>query len=303
MLTPHFIGNALNWILYGVLIVQLYKYHVFPFEDSKLLQITVYSAFVAETVQMITASRDAFGIFVSSWGCHDDVFLLYTEYLSENILPSLIGAIVEGSYAWRIYIISGSIRQAILVALLSLIQLVAAMVTGIKANVDDSGDNTDVAKNVLMAITLWSVSMAICDIVIFVLMSYHLSKKRTGVYRTDKLIDGLVKVIVETGMASAAMWLLFFSLLIGFKQNHYYAVPVLVGSKVYCNSLLVILNNRRQNDDAHHLSSAADTRIRFPASSADGPVRAPSNALTRDRSDSRVVVIGFQHTAPSGKSL
>ncbi|EIW79459.1 hypothetical protein CONPUDRAFT_73899 [Coniophora puteana RWD-64-598 SS2] len=286
-----FRGNALNWILYGVLMVQLYKYHVSPFSDSYIVRTTVYSAFTAETVQMITSSRDAFGILVSGWGCSDAVFLLYTEFLSEIILPSLIGAIVECSYAWRIYIVSGSVSQTTLVVLFS-----TATVSGIRADTDDSSDNTKVPSDVLNTITLWSVAMAVCDIVIFGLMTYHLSRRRTGVRKTDKLIDGLVKVIVETGMASAIMWLLFFSLLVGFKQKHYYAVPVIVGSKVYCNSLLVILNNRKQKDETRLLLFNTKVRSRFqpPELEAENTVGVPTNALTRDRSDRRVIAFGLQ---------
>ncbi|EIW80618.1 hypothetical protein CONPUDRAFT_73705 [Coniophora puteana RWD-64-598 SS2] len=144
---------------------------------------------------------------------------------------------------------------------------------------------------------LWAVTTGICDIFIAASMTYHLSKKRTGFKKTDKLIDGIIRVIVETGSASVIVVLVAVVLTLGFSKYHYYVAPSLISSKVYSNSLLVVLNNRRSEPNGSEVSISA-MNYHEPRGLAN-PLRREENTATThislQRSENeRIVMVDLQ---------
>lgn len=92
----------------------------------------------------------------------------------------------------------------------------------------------------------------------------QLLKSRTGLTRTDTMLRSLIQSVVGTGCATgngieisvgqfsprtycvASVATIELALFLGFKDNYYHFTPALVLSKLYSNSLMVVLNNRQK---------------------------------------------------------
>jgi len=243
--------SGFNWALYGTLAVQVYIYSQADFRDSWTVRIIVYGLFTLETIQTILLAHDSFHELVLSWGNYDGLVALYYTWLDLPIFTGVISAIIQCFYAWRIYVLGRSKLLSLVIILLALTQCGGALGEGILAyllsNVPGTQDNT------FKTTTVWLGGTALCDIIIATSMVYLLSKSRTGLKRTDTMINMLMKLVLETGLATAAIAVIELSLFLRFKHTFYHIVPALMLSKLYTNSLLVLLNNRLTTRRAQQL--------------------------------------------------
>ena len=88
-------------------------------------------------------------------------------------------------------------------------------------------------------------------------------RRRTGINQTDTIVNKLIQVVVETGMATgttnlitmlsplsalitviATLAIIQVSMYTTIKNSNYYMTPACVLPKAYSNSLMVLLNNR-----------------------------------------------------------
>jgi len=96
--------------------------------------------------------------------------------------------------------------------------------------------------NNLAAIGVWNGIGSLCDIIIALSMPYYLMRHGTGLRSTHTKIINLITLIIETGILTAAIAILHFCLY--FVKSTAFLLPGLTISKLYANTMLVILNNR-----------------------------------------------------------
>ncbi|KAI0252239.1 hypothetical protein BJV78DRAFT_362917 [Lactifluus subvellereus] len=86
---PLLLGDVWNWMLYGVLIVQLYVYTYNFLGDKKLLKLLVYAVFFLETLQTALSGADLYYWFVSGFGNMDHLANPYASAFDVPIIESL----------------------------------------------------------------------------------------------------------------------------------------------------------------------------------------------------------------------
>ncbi|EIW79524.1 hypothetical protein CONPUDRAFT_90905 [Coniophora puteana RWD-64-598 SS2] len=258
---PNF-GYQLNWWLYGIFTMQVYSYHTQGFKDGLTIKTLVYGSFLIETVQICIATRDSYHQLVLAFGNPAAVAEAYYTWLTMPVCVGIISMMTQLFYAYRIYILSQIRVLAGFIALLSVTQGAAAIAAGlivVTANSKDVGSNTT---NDLAPVMVWLVLSVVCDVAIFSAMTWILSTRRTGFQNMNSVINKIIMLTVETGMASAACAITVLILFNAYKSDIYYALPAVMLSKIYSNSLLVILNNRRTSGSEgtkSHLSSNGPT--------------------------------------------
>ncbi|CDO75063.1 hypothetical protein BN946_scf184605.g4 [Trametes cinnabarina] len=94
---------------------------------------------------------------------------------------------------------------------------------------------------------LWTVlSCAVAvDCVATGTLTYYLRKSRTGFKRTDSMVDILMVYTVNTGLSTSIISMAALICAITMKDNLIYSAMITVGTKMYSNSLLAVLNSRR----------------------------------------------------------
>ncbi|KZT74148.1 hypothetical protein DAEQUDRAFT_721029 [Daedalea quercina L-15889] len=239
---PILLGSQLNWFFYGVLTVQMYMYQQAKYNDNTFIRSVVWCMYIFETLQTVLLTHDTFHQLAISFGNMAGLEKPYLTGFELAIQSGIIASVTQCFYAWRIYILSSSKWFPSFIVLLSLLQCGGGIAEGILCFVyqTSSADVPSEAK----AVAVWIAGSAACDITITALMAHFLLKRRSGIRRTDNMVNKLIQVVVETGLATAAMAIVQLCMYLIIRDTTYFLTPASVLPKAYSNSLLVLLNNR-----------------------------------------------------------
>ncbi|KAH9850400.1 hypothetical protein C2E23DRAFT_887305 [Lenzites betulinus] len=106
------------------------------------------------------------------------------------------------------------------------------------------------------------VGMAVlADSILTAALIFSLHRSRTGIRRTDSIIDLLIMYAINTGLVTGVTNLLSLVFALAMPNNLLYAGIVIVATKLYANSMMAVLNSRR--------SLAGDRTIPYTAPSQD----------------------------------
>ncbi|KZT74147.1 hypothetical protein DAEQUDRAFT_721027 [Daedalea quercina L-15889] len=255
---PILLGSQLNWFFYGVLTVQMYMYQQAKYNDNTFIRSVVWFMYIFETLQTILLTHDTFHQLAISFGNMAGLGKPYLVGFELAIQSGIIACITQCFYAWRIYILSASKWFPMFIVHLSLLQCGGGIATGVACFVYQS-TSADIPFED-RAVAVWTSGSAACDLTITLLMVHFLLKRRSGIRRTDNMVNKLIQVVVETGLATAAMVIVQLCMYLSFKDATYFLTPASVLPKAYSNSLLVLLNNRnslrRQSEGTITIPSA-----------------------------------------------
>ncbi|KAK0207628.1 hypothetical protein IW262DRAFT_521611 [Armillaria fumosa] len=237
------IAILLHWGLFGTLSAQLYLYYLaFP-NDRKFTKYLVYGIYVLELVQTILVTHDAFRVF--GYGFGDIVALteVHFNWLTVPIMSAVVAFVGQAFYAYRIFVLSKSHAVPIFVICLSSTSSVAGIITG--AYCFQAGNIIEINKLKISIVSgIWCGAAALCDIVIAICMTYYLMRSNTNFRRTQILVTKLIRLTIETGSVTAAVALVSFILYFALPHQTFYTTPVLILSKLYVNTVYMVLNSR-----------------------------------------------------------
>ncbi|KAI0079786.1 hypothetical protein K474DRAFT_1673070 [Panus rudis PR-1116 ss-1] len=240
---PLLLGQFFNWGLFGVLTVQVYFYYLaFP-SDRQRQHSLVLCIFALEAIQTLLGTSDGFRILATGWGNVVELDKVGALWFSYPLLNTIVSFIVQLFYAWRIYVLSiNNMWLPIIVATLSVVQFIAG---AYEASVTHRlGSFSQLATSDIWSGALHLTGSAVCDVVIVVGMSYYLDRSKIGFRRFNALLGKLVRITVETGFLCMALAIVDMALFFAYRRTNYHTVPASVLSKIYSNSLLVVLNTR-----------------------------------------------------------
>ncbi|KAF8736605.1 hypothetical protein AX14_014260 [Amanita brunnescens Koide BX004] len=220
------IGNLVNWFLWGVLTVQLYLYYVaFP-HDKTMHKVIVWVIYFLESVHSIGLAA---GLSIMMVNMNSNAIIITIILLI--IVGALVTMIAQCLYAYRIRAITDMTVIPAGIATLAILQLGAAIAALVVMPV--------------FPIYIWIGSTMINDTVIAVIMVRALANSGALSQQTAWRTSQLIRLIVETGVATAVVNLLsvIFVATMG-SIGDVYSAPLIIISKVYANSIMVLLNNR-----------------------------------------------------------
>ncbi|KAK0483137.1 hypothetical protein EDD18DRAFT_1261695 [Armillaria luteobubalina] len=240
------VGYLLNWGLFGTLSIQLYLYYLaFP-KDRRFVKTLVYGIYIVEFVQTILVAHDAFAVFGYGFGDLEALTGMHSNWL---ILPITIeiGAIffftAQAFYAYRIFILSRSRIVPAFIICASLTCAVASTFASIK--LFQAGDVTKISDRETTILVGISVGgSALCDIVVALCMTYYLMRSNPVLRSTQILVTKITRLTIETGSMTAIVALATLILHFAFPHQTFYVTPALVTSKLYVNSIYMVLNSR-----------------------------------------------------------
>ncbi|KAF9564538.1 hypothetical protein CPC08DRAFT_248963 [Agrocybe pediades] len=195
LLTSLQIGALLTWGLQGVLCVQVYNYYLsFP-KDPLYMKALVYTSLVLEVAQTLMVTRDTHVIFSEGYGDLVGLNDLHLLWLTLPIFGGIMGLLCHLTFAYRISVLSESKILAVCAA-------VSSFVFGGKLQVAAVLSEVVVTKHIYLTCGVWNGSGALCDVAISTCMFYFLSRSHTGFKNTDLLITRIIRLTIETGMAT-----------------------------------------------------------------------------------------------------
>ncbi|KAF9265196.1 hypothetical protein L218DRAFT_161053 [Marasmius fiardii PR-910] len=239
---PFYLGSMLNWGLLGVLNVQTYIYYLgFP-NDRWISKALVFFVYVVEMAQTIISMVDWWRYFGAGWGNIIALDTIGILWFSGPVMTVILSCSVQFFFAWRMWCVGRSPYFPIITILLSLFQAVGGIWTAVRAA--QLGHWILLGGEAKLPGSMWLAGTAACDLVITVGMFYNLNKPKTGFRATKTVLVKFIRLMVETGLITTAFAIIDLSLYLAFPRDNYHLVPSACMSKLYSNSLLVLLNAR-----------------------------------------------------------
>ncbi|KAJ7919623.1 hypothetical protein B0H13DRAFT_1988434 [Mycena leptocephala] len=243
---PIFIGTLLNWAFLGTLFVQVYLYFIaFP-QDRRLNKVIVAFVFIAEIVQTFSDCKNTINAFGAGWGNRESLDHVGWAWFSVPVLGSTIASVGQVFFAWRISIIGHTLFIPALIVAIAMIQFGAGIWTGVE--IVRAGKFSLLDFNRLKPPVAWLASTAACDLIIVAATVFFIMKARQTEFKfsnaTNIAISRIIKVSVETGLLCAVFAVVDLYLYVAYDGNNYHLATCIWLSKVYSNSIMVILNSR-----------------------------------------------------------
>ncbi|KAJ7118965.1 hypothetical protein C8R44DRAFT_789757 [Mycena epipterygia] len=256
---PMFIGTVLNWVLFGTLGVQIYIYFsAFP-DDRNLAKLLVVAVFVLELVESVGNVRDMIHIFGTGWGDMAALDDVGWAWFSVPVMGSIIACVGQLFFAWRIHIISHNAYVPALIVIVSVVQLAAGIWTGVEICM--AKKFSLLQSNNLVPTVTWLAATSLCDLIIVFSTVFYLVKSRRPEFqlRTNLVISRIIMITVETGVLCAVFAIVDLYLFATYKGTNYHLALCIELSKLYSNSILLVLNSRAhighkslEADISHH---------------------------------------------------
>jgi len=167
-------------------------------------------------------------------------------YRVENGFLTLITLLVQSFYAHQIWSLS---RNKLLTSILVLLVIVV-FALGLEITVDiiEDGSAVHLASNRVLIVGGFVQGLAaLCDIIITASLCWFLHSKRTGIKRTEKLLDRLIILAINRGLITTIAQLCFLILNVSVPGKVYWFPFHQAVGKLYTNSYLAMLNVRARN--------------------------------------------------------
>ncbi|KAH9171841.1 hypothetical protein EDB89DRAFT_2175175, partial [Lactarius sanguifluus] len=100
---PLLFGPVFNWLLYGVLCVQIYVYSCnFPMDRRSIKFLAVYFVFLLDTIQTALTGADIYYWFVAGFGNVERLGTSHFTPIDIAVITTVISFIVQGYFCYRI---------------------------------------------------------------------------------------------------------------------------------------------------------------------------------------------------------
>ncbi|PBK92498.1 hypothetical protein ARMGADRAFT_162318 [Armillaria gallica] len=230
--------------LYGVLLVQLYIYHITFRNDKNGFKIFVWSLFLLESVFTIFTTIAAWHTFGTGWGDPDALTTIDVAWEPLPALNGFIAAMVQSFYVYRIWTLTKNVWLALIIEAVALMQCTLAFYYGIAVSV--RGRRIDELFALTPSISAWLSGSAACDVLItasLVTILYR-SKPRAVFSDTTNHVTRLIRYTVETGLLTSVVAVCELILWLTNRQYNFHFIGFLTLGKLYSNTLLATLNSR-----------------------------------------------------------
>ncbi|KAH8088916.1 hypothetical protein BXZ70DRAFT_499741 [Cristinia sonorae] len=238
--------NYATFPLYGIFIAQLYSYaSKFASRDSLYVKGIVALLTVVETVHTAALMHFLYFYSIASWSGELTIFEISWSTPLIAISETLMVVLAHSFYIRRIYIMSKGNWWLIgfLVALLITRTAFSTCVTVLAATQNSFTTFHENATVQLVVKTSLSL-LVVADLSVASTMVYYLYQSRSGIKRSDHLVNTLIVYIINSGFITV---IFSFAVVLSFviqKQELSFVGPLVMVTKLYANALLGSLNMR-----------------------------------------------------------
>ncbi|KAF7374100.1 hypothetical protein MSAN_00291100 [Mycena sanguinolenta] len=241
---PMILGYMWSYMLYGVLLVQIYMYtELFP-TDRPGLKLLVWVDFFFETVFTVLMTIAAWSMFGDGWGNPAILLQLNWTWGVMPLLSGILSGLAQGFYIWRIWHLTKSFWIPVPITLAVLAQLGGLWWFGIKWNIGLW--HVSVLPPLSGGVTVWLAGSAVCDVLITIALTAVLwrRKKETKFSETSGILNRLIRLSIETGALTSITATVEVILWLGWEEFNYHFTLFLMLGKMYSNVLMATLNCR-----------------------------------------------------------
>ncbi|KIJ39571.1 hypothetical protein M422DRAFT_257622 [Sphaerobolus stellatus SS14] len=238
---PMLIGVFLNMILYGVLVVQSFLYYQTYRKDPKWIRYFVLYLVVMETINTAFDMYLIYEPLVQRYGTQRAVTVAPLALNPDAIVTVLISVPVQLFFTWRIKGLSDSNVIPGLIVFFAICSFGGATATTISVSIIREFTRFHQFES---AIIIWLASSSLADIIITSTLVWSLRSRKTGLSKTDDVVNRIIVLTIQTGAITALFALLDFVFFLAIPNATANFLVDFALSKLYSNSLLSTLNTR-----------------------------------------------------------
>ncbi|KAJ7864327.1 hypothetical protein B0H13DRAFT_2671248 [Mycena leptocephala] len=242
---PILIGVLLNTMLYGVMLVQMFMYYTRQSKrDNKWTRLLILYLLIVETADVVVEIGFIFEPLIIRYGTARALENTPLLLKPGPAMTAAISTAVQLYVAWRIERLTEAYLFPILISVLSLVSLGGGIsVTYLVASHDDFA--FALSPTFHPFVTTWLSSSAACDVIMSAVLIYSLYTRKTGTSPTDRYVDRIIRLTVQTGSITAVTAMVDLLVFLLKPPNttlqFIWDLPL---SKLYTNALLSTLNAR-----------------------------------------------------------
>ncbi|KAF7326157.1 hypothetical protein MKEN_00467300 [Mycena kentingensis (nom. inval.)] len=244
IVSAQLIGSLLQFLLGGMLCVQVYIYYLcFP-QDSRGVKLLVYFTFLLVLARTVLTGAEVEFWFGSGFGNIQRFVNPHDLRVYTPLIGPLVGLAVELFFSYRIVALRASAWwMALPSALITLGQCACGISAGILfyLGANEVGSPHHTAHSRLAR--MWLISGVTSAVLVSLSITYILLTANV-VPTTRTLLRNLIWLTVETNAIAATAAVIAFSLQVGCPGKPYWICPAMLLPGLYANTLLATLNNR-----------------------------------------------------------
>ncbi|KAF9496927.1 hypothetical protein BDN71DRAFT_1445624 [Pleurotus eryngii] len=202
---PLVLAYLINYLLYGVSVVQFLLYLIQYPRDRSSLKMLVWLIFLLETVTTAVVGFVGWATFGEGFGDIVSLNYLPSGWALFPFISGIITTIVQNFLSWRIYRLTNRIWLSGVIFVISVVGCAFSFFFGVR--VIQLGLHYDSPQAAGKYLDVWISCAAVCDVLgtgaIVTILTKSYSKTLRGSTRT--MVSNLLKFSVETGLV-ATIW-------------------------------------------------------------------------------------------------
>lgn len=229
--------------LWGITALQTYNYFLQYYRvDRPALNLLVGVVFTLDTAHQIIISHMLYSYLVSGWGDLATLGALIWSVLMMVLLTGIIGLVVQTFLIYRVWVLS---RRNYIVAGIIALPVVGLFGCSLAYVIQAWPFKlfTDLAKVGGLSRAV-NVLGAVSDTVIAIALCYYLWTSKSGIKRTDAIMNRLMLFCVRTGLLTTACAILSLITISALPATFIYICFYSILARFYSFSLLATLNAR-----------------------------------------------------------
>ncbi|KAH8829263.1 hypothetical protein DL96DRAFT_1040808 [Flagelloscypha sp. PMI_526] len=251
------LGTIISAMLYGASVLQTVYYFVRYPNDSPSIKLLVLITIVLDSAHMAAIMHSMYWYLITQYYKPEMLQKLVWSVIVESIFTGITAALVQFFYVWRVgfplnlglsklirFYRFGLVSDLFLTLLISLL-IVATSICGttwvvLSLQMETYEHLLSISP---LTITINALSTAV-DVLISGSLVIFLALSRTGFRQTDSVISKLILFFVNTGLVTSLCAVASIIALLARPRALIYAVFYFCIGRLYCNSLLAVLNGR-----------------------------------------------------------
>ncbi|KAJ6573594.1 hypothetical protein DFH09DRAFT_1152149 [Mycena vulgaris] len=253
---PMLIGVILSTAVYGIMISQMLRYYQTYRKDATWIRYFMLYLFFAETANLLFEIGIIYEPLIVRYGAPRAVITSPLLLPADAISIVMVSTPIQLFTAWRISVITGSIALSMLISVLSVASFGGGLLVTVFVSIRNEFQEF---QSFSMAVIVWLICSATCDVLIAVVLTYSLWSRKTGFTAVDGQINRVIRLTVQTGAITAVAALADLILFLSFPTTTLQFIPDFPLSKLYTICLLSTLNARargRTEDAEQRLPNA-----------------------------------------------
>ncbi|KAJ7231793.1 hypothetical protein C8J57DRAFT_1196492 [Mycena rebaudengoi] len=239
----HLLGIIFNTFLYGFVLAQFVTYFKTKFEDPWWIRVVVWSLLLTDTIHSAVEIYSAWQTCVENYGNLASFVSISWTIPFTAVATSVAAIITQLFLAYRLFLLTHGKTLLVTICVTSILGLIFGLTAGVV-----SGVIQETAKfgRLVPFVVLWLTFQSLSDFIISLSFIAVLACSRTGLRKTDAIINRLIQGAIETGTFASIFALADLFSFVFFRNTNLYAMFAFPIGRIYTNTLLHTLNGRAE---------------------------------------------------------